>query len=238
MNELEAAAQVASGELPSPTRFGKSVLAALRVSGTGLATRTSIGETVWRDPAVWLSDDTIARCSGLPIVMDHPPSGALDTGEYADSAVGSVMHAYPADRAGFPNPDGPDLWCCARLFMDDSDIAEIADSSTSPCVVFGPNDGNQTITLPDGTECLVEASPSLLDHLAIVTKTAGSAGVWDKNDDGARGIRFDNQNGVNSMPTEEEQMQAGKARKDAEEQARKDAEGGNIDKLLKGVDLW
>jgi hypothetical protein len=67
MNETEVAAAIACGALPSPTRFGNSVLVALRVSGTGSATRPSIGgERVFRDPLIWLSEET--RASRTPEV--------------------------------------------------------------------------------------------------------------------------------------------------------------------------
>jgi colicin import membrane protein len=101
MNESEAAGAIACGAMPSPTRFGNSVLVALRISGTGAAVRPSIGETVWRDPAIWLSEATIARCAGLPVILDHPAK-SLDTEEFAARSVGAILFPYVADRARYP----------------------------------------------------------------------------------------------------------------------------------------
>ena len=224
MNETEAAAGIASGALPSPARFGNSVLVALRISGTGIATRPSIGEKVYRDPLIWLSEETRSRCAGLPVILDHPEGASLDTEEFANRSIGAILLPYVAARDGFQNDVGPDLWAVARLFLDDDQVAQIAGQSTSPCVVFSKTDGNQTIVLPDGTECLCEASPQLIDHLAIVMSGNG-AGVWDLGGENS-GIRFDSK-GKHTMT--EEEMRALSACKDAEG-------GGNIDKLLSRLD--
>jgi hypothetical protein len=209
MNELDVARSIATGELPSPQRFGDSSLVSLRISGTGAAERPSISELVWRDPAVWLSSDTLARVAGLPVVIDHPESSSLNAAEYAARSVGGILHPYVADRAGVANADGPDLWGIARLFLDPDQVAALPDMSTSPSVTFTSADGNQMITLPDGQKCLVEASPTLIDHVAIVTN---GAGVWDKGLPNS-GIRSDSEG--NPMPPEDE---------------------GNIDKILAHID--
>jgi hypothetical protein len=234
MNETEVAAAIAAGTLESPQRFGESFLVALRISGTGLSERPALGEKVFRDPLIWLAESTQARCNGLTVTLDHPGAAVLNTEEYAARAVGAIILPYVADRTGIQNATGPDLWGIARLFLDADMMGAISKQSTSPGVAFTKSDGNQRIVLDDGAECLVENSPTDINHCAIVLAGDG-AGVWDKGDDDARGIRFDN-NGDNTMTTEEEQAAADKARKDAEEQAHKDAEGGNIDKLLKGMD--
>jgi hypothetical protein len=237
MNETEVAAGIAAGLIPSPTRFGNSAMVAMRISGTGAADRPSINERVWRDPAAWLSEEALARVSGLPVVLDHPDGAALDATEYEARSVGSILFPYVAGRDGVQNGEGPDLWGVARLFVDDDMLAQISDRSTSPGVIFTKADNNQKITLSDGTECLVESSPTLIDHVAIIMSgdgAAASAGVWDKGSETERGIRFDSKENTH-MPTDEE-MAADKARKDTEEQARKDAEGGNIDKVMKHLD--
>jgi hypothetical protein len=225
MTELDTARQIASGMVGSPVRFGNSSLVALRISGTGISERPSIGEKVWRDPKAWLSDEAKARVAGLPVILDHPEGAVLNQEEYEARSAGAIIHAYIASRDGIENTDGPDLWGIARLFLDEGMVEQIASQSTSPGVVFTKQDGNQTITLPDGTVCLVESSPTLIDHLAIVMSGNG-AGVWDKGGPNS-GVRHDSERKSN-MPTEEE-MQADKARKDAEA-------AGNIDKLLSHMD--
>jgi hypothetical protein len=211
MNELATAKAIASGALPSPQRIGDSSLVSLRISGTGAAERPALGELVWRDPKIWLTSETIARCSGLSVILDHPASSSLNPAEFAARSVGSVLYPYIADRAGVENIDGPDLWGIARLFLDPDQVAALPDMSTSPSVTFTATDGNQTITLPDGQKCLAESSPSLIDHVAIVTD---GAGVWDKRGINS-GVRSDSRKGTQSMPDENEG-------------------GGNIDPLMTG----
>jgi colicin import membrane protein len=50
MTELEAAKLIAEGKLPSPYKHSNITLWAVKVTGTGMAYRTSIDEYVWRDP--------------------------------------------------------------------------------------------------------------------------------------------------------------------------------------------
>jgi colicin import membrane protein len=240
MNEAEVARAIAAGELSSPQKFGNSFLVALRISGSGLADRPALGERVFRDPKVWLSDETVARVAGLPVVLDHPEGATLDADEYAARSVGAILFGYVADRDGIENQDGPDLWGVCRAFIDDALVAAIADKSTSPGVAFKSSDGNTTITLDDGTRCLCEAAPTLIDHVAIVTHGSG-AGVWDKGLPNS-GLRFDSK-GTTDMTDEETKAAEAKereerARKDAEEKSRKDAEheGTQLDKILKHLD--
>jgi hypothetical protein len=237
MNETEVAAGIATGALESPQRFGESFLLAIRVSGTGISERPALGEKVFRDPLIWLAEDTQARCNGLTVTLDHPEAAVLNTEEYAARAVGAIVLPYVADRDGIQNAVGPDLWGVARLFIDADMIASIADQSTSPGVAFTKSDGNQRIVLDDGTECLVENSPTDINHLAIVLAGDG-AGVWDKGSEAERGIRFDDK-GTTEMPDEKTKP----AESEAEEKARADAtrkdaesEGTPLDKILKHLD--
>ena len=198
MNETETARAIASGALPSPQRIGDSSLVALRISGTGLAERPALHEMVLRDPAIWLSADTLARVAGLPVVIDHPNGSVLDATEYAARSVGAILYPYIADRNGIENTAGPDLWGIGRLFLHAEQIAALPDLSTSPSVSFSKNAGNQTITLPGGETCLCEASPTLIDHVAIVTE---GGGVWDKKLPNS-GVRADSE-GKSSMADNE-----------------------------------
>ena len=131
MNELETAREIASGALDSPQRVGNSSLVSLRVSGTGLAARPALREMVFRDPNVWLSPETLSRCAGLPIVIDHP-KGSLTPSEYEARNVGSILYPYIADRSGIQNATGPDLWGIGRLFLDPDQIAALPDLRYQP----------------------------------------------------------------------------------------------------------
>jgi hypothetical protein len=188
--ELDLARRIAAGTASSPAYLSGFALVAIRLSGTGLATRAAMGERVFRDPNVWLAPETLARVAGLPVVIDHPNRSTLNPAEYEARNVGTILFPYVADRSGIQNVIGPDLWGIARIFLDPDQIAALPDLSTSPSVSFGKNDLNQTITLDDGTRCLVEASPQLIDHVAIVTE---GGGVWDRGRPAESGIRSDSE---------------------------------------------
>jgi hypothetical protein len=90
-HELDVARSIASGDLTSPQRIGDLSLYAMRVSGTGVSYRKGLDEYVWRDPAVYLSQDMIDRCAGLPVIWEHPPKSMLNSEEFANRVVGGVM---------------------------------------------------------------------------------------------------------------------------------------------------
>jgi len=166
-NELDIARAIASGKLDSPQRIGDMSLYAMRVSGTGHSYRRGIDEYVWRDPGVYLSKDMIDRCNGLPVIWEHPQTSMLNSEEFANRVVGTVMFAYPK---------GDELWGITRIY--DKEAIEMIGAeqlSTSPAVVFSDPTVNSKTDMPDGKKMLIEGEPSLLDHLAVCAK-----GVWDK----------------------------------------------------------
>jgi 8-oxo-dGTP pyrophosphatase MutT (NUDIX family) len=166
-NELQVARMIAAGELTSPQRFENMLIFAMRMSGTGIAYRQGLDEFVHRDPAIWLSQDMIDRCSGVPLIWEHPKSSVLNSQEFANRVVGSVMFGYVKDA---------DLWCTVRVYDDEAiKMMEEDQLSTSPAVVFRDPSANKHLTLEGGEALLIEGVPSYLDHLAICTK-----GVWDK----------------------------------------------------------
>ena len=166
-NELQVARMVAAGELTSPQRFENMLIYAMRMSGTGVAYRQGLDEFVHRDPAIWLSQDMIDRCAGVPLIWEHPRGSVLNSAEFANRVIGSVMFGYVKDA---------DLWCVVRVYDEGAIKAMEADQlSTSPAVVFRDPSSNKHMTLEDGETLLVEGIPSYLDHLAVCAK-----GVWDK----------------------------------------------------------
>lgn len=167
MNELEIAEAIAAGRLPSPTVFCNAAFYALRISGTGAAWREGHDEFCWREPAIWLSDTMQTRCRGLLVTIQHPAKGMLDRESFIGSVVGAIIFSWVRDQ---------ELWGVARVL--DGDAAALLDSGafdTSPAAIFAPNT-NETVTLSDGEKLLVEGSPMLLDHLAIVPAGAWGAG--------------------------------------------------------------
>jgi len=182
--ETDVAQLMADNLIPSPQMYANIMLLAIRITGTGLAYRSSIGENVWRDPSLYLNDEFLKRCNGLMVIMDHPDSAVLTSKEFKNRAVGSIM---------LPYIKGDEVWGIAKIYDQDA-VNEICEGeiSTSPSVVFDNTAGNTTLTTENGEPLLIEGVPFLLDHIAIVTKARGSRGVWDKGGD-ATGVLLNNQ---------------------------------------------
>jgi hypothetical protein len=121
----------------------------------------------------------IKRCTGLPVVIEHPPSGQLDGTSFAERVVGVVTLPYP--RNG-------ELWGVAKIYDDAANaVLESGDCSTSPSMTFAPGDGGQVLDLGDGKRLNIEGTPARVDHLALVPDAGG---VWDRGQPG-RGVRAD-----------------------------------------------
>lgn len=164
MNELDVARAIATGDLTSPQQYQNLWLFAIRITGTGLAYRTSWGEYVWRDVSIYLNDDFLARCNGLPVIWEHPPKDILDSDEFEKRVVGSVF---------LPYIQGEDVWAIAKIHDDAAaEAMRTTQLSTSPAVVM--KEGTRMM-LESGKALLIEDHPTLLDHIAICEN-----GVWDK----------------------------------------------------------
>lgn len=184
MTELEVAELVARGELPPAYRFANSWYVPMRISGTGAAYRASLGEFVWREPHVWLSPLMQRRVLGLPLVAEHPPADTLDSAEFYTRILGILVYAFVRDES---------LWGVARLFDGELAAGLVRwageyTADTSPGVAFATGE-TQKITLDSGDVLVVENTPALLDHLAVVVTAPGQpGGVWSKGDIGNVGI--------------------------------------------------
>jgi NUDIX domain len=168
MHEMDIAKAVRDKELASPVYFGDFMLVNMRITGTGAAYRSGLDEFVWRDPSIYMNEDFVERCNGLPTILDHPDGGNLDSKEFADRAVGTIVLPYLDEQA-------KEVWGIAKIY-DDAAKQLIADGklSTSPAVVFTHDQGRK-LELKDGKHILIEGEPALLDHLALC-----DVGVWDK----------------------------------------------------------
>ena len=210
MTDYEAAEAVRDGRLPSPTKFGDFHLFALRITGTGVAFRDSIGEWAVRDKDEWLTDEFVGRCAGLPVIFGHPDKGAsLDSDQYRERAIGTIV---------LPYVQGDEVWGIAKIY--DADAAELMQTthrSTSPGVT--PPKGSQASETKDGDKILVEGLPLILDHLAVC-----ELGVWDK-DGPPSGIRLDSKESKLSKSVEEleKEIDDQKRRADAAEAELADA---------------
>ena len=167
VTELSIAKKIASGELSSPQRYANLSLFAIRVTGTGTAYRRGADEFVYRRPENYLTPEFLERCAGLAVIFEHPEKRTLNSQEFADRAIGSIMFAYIV---------GDEVWGIAKIYDDAAiEIMTSMPMSTSPAVYFHNPEVNDTIELDNGNTILIEGKPSLLDHLAIC-----EVGVWDK----------------------------------------------------------
>jgi hypothetical protein len=166
------AEQIADGTLPSPQEFSGSWYWAIRISGTGCAWRDSVGEYCWREPSLWLSPQMCARAASLPVLVDHPPKGMLNSQEFAARCVGVTVYGYVR---------GNDLWAIARILDAGANAILLAGhyEDTSPAVTFAPGTGAKIEI--DGKPLLIEPEPILCDHIALC-----SLGVWTR--DGTPGV--------------------------------------------------
>lgn len=241
LTELEVAERIRDGTVPSPVKFSNMWLVNLRITGTGLAYRAGLKEHVWRDPKLYLNEEFLRRCNGLPVITNHPDDAVLTEEDFKSRIVGSVM---------LPYIRGDEVWAVCRVYLQ-SIVEEITegDVSTSPSVVFNSTSGNVEVQEGD-TNFLIEGVPFLVDHIALVTKAHGSLGVWDKDRIPAgvevtntgeiemekeelqallQGVVNDALSGINQkidgVVTRMDSLeQRDKARADAEEQAKKEAE--------------
>lgn len=217
MNELDVARAIVAGDLVSPQKYQNVWLFALRITGTGMAYRRGLKEFVWRDSENYLTEDFLARASGLAVIWEHPQGKMLNSEEYSKRSIGAVM---------LPYFKGDEVWGITKIYNDAAATAlNNGVLSTSPGVVFSDQSVNEHRTLDDGSKLLIEGDPGLLDHLAIC-----ELGVWDKAGPptGVLNETLDQLERVDSMPTEEEK----KVLADAEK-ARADADAGQkLDKIL------
>lgn len=196
LTELELAQRIRDGTAPSPMKFSNMWLVNLRITGTGLAYRSGLKEHVWRDPKLYLNDEFLQRCNGLPVIANHPDEAILTEDDFTERIVGSVM---------LPYIRGDEVWAVCRIYIRDI-VDQIATGkvSTSPSVVFNNASGN--VEVQDGdTNFLIEGVPFLLDHIALVTEDHGSLGVWDK-DKIPTGVEVSNKTGDIDM--DEKQLEA------------------------------
>lgn len=233
MTETEVAQAIVVGELPSPQFCKNMWLFDIRITGTGTSYRSKDDEYVYRPPENYLTDEFLARCNGLAVIVDHPKAATLDSKEFSDRAVGSIL---------LPYIKGDEVWGVAKIYdKTTADLMSTEQLSTSPSVVFrNPAVENSTVTLEGGATLLIEGKPSLLDHIAIC-----EAGVWDKGGPPS-GVST---NKLQELEMNEDELKAkadaeakekeeteAKAKADAEEKAKADADGDKFNKLMTAVD--
>lgn len=166
--EYKVMEDIRYGRLSSPQKYGNCYLFDIRVTGTGLAER-STGEIAHKSPAFYLTNDFLARCNGLPVIMEHPDGKLLDSASFKEQIIGT---------SSLPYVKGDDVWTIARIY--DEDAAKLMSEnqlSTSPAVTISKS------AIKTG-DLLEEGNPTFIDHIAVC-----SAGVWDKG--APDGVRID-----------------------------------------------
>lgn len=171
LTEIQAAKQVRDGLLPSPHKFTNMWLVNLRITGTGLSYRANENEYVWRSPQTYLNPQFLERCTGVPVIIDHPDGGKLENVGTESRIVGTVM---------LPYIRGDEVWGVCRIYgkeIIDFILDDTKEISTSPSVVFCGGSGS--VDVPDvmgQDNFYIEGTPFLIDHVALVP-----LGVWDKD---------------------------------------------------------
>lgn len=204
LTEFEAAQHIRDGTLESPVQFSNMWLVNLRITGTGASYRYGLKEFVWRDPNLYLNNEFLQRCNGLPVLYDHADEAPMSEEQFKKRIVGSVM---------LPYIRGDEVWAIVRIYVKEI-VEKIVkeEASTSPAVIFGGESGC-TERAEGDSNFLIEGVPFLIDHIAVVTKDHGSLGVWDK-DGVPEGIEVTNKGDID-MDKEELQTLLSKAVSDA-----------------------
>lgn len=238
MTETDLARAMVAGEYSSPQFFRNMWLFDIRITGTATSYRSKDEEYVYRPPENYLSDEFLARCNGLPVIVDHPKKATLDSQEFKKRIVGTVM---------LPYIKGDEVWAIARIYDEaTATLMSQEQLSTSPSVVFrNPDVENTTATLDGGQTLLIEGKPCLLDHIAIC-----EVGVWDKGGppSGVSTINVQesdmNEDVKAKADAEAKEELEARAKADAEAKAKADAEEEKAkadsekwDKLMSAVDL-
>lgn len=210
MTETQVAQAMVMGEYSSPQFVRNMWLFDIRITGTGTSYRSKDDEYVYRPPENYLNDEFLARCNGLPVIVDHPEKATLNSEEFDKRVVGTVL---------LPYIKGDEVWAIARIYDEaTATLMSQEQLSTSPSVVFrNPDVENSTVTLDGGQTLLIEGKPCLLDHIAIC-----EVGVWDKGGPPS-GVSTTNVQEP-EMTEEERKAKADAEAKELEERAKADAE--------------
>jgi 8-oxo-dGTP pyrophosphatase MutT (NUDIX family) len=232
MDETQVARAIMRGDLTSPQRYENVTLFAVRITGTGTSYRKKLDEFVYRPPENYLTQEFLDRCNGLPVIILHPEGALLNSEEFGERNVGSIV---------MPYLQGDEVWGIAKIYDDAAArIMEEKQLSTSPAVFFRDPSVNDKLTLENGSKLLIEGKPSLLDHLAICEH-----GVWDKGE-GPTGVKSETREDANMADEKElekdkksDSAKTDTAKADAAkaDTSKADADAGTkLDKILACVD--
>jgi colicin import membrane protein len=117
-----------------------------------------------------------ARAASLPVLVDHPEKGTLNSPEFAARCVGLTVFGFVK---------GDELWAIARILDSGANKVLLAGAyeDTSSAVTFAPGTGARIDI--GGKALLIEPEPLLLDHVCLTAR-----GVWTR--DGPPGVETTN----------------------------------------------
>lgn len=200
-NELEIAKKIRKGELSSPQQYENVWLFDVRVTGTGVSYRESLDEYVFRDPKEFLTGEFVERCNGLPLIFGHPGNNLLNTQEFRDRSIGTIILPYISID---------EVRGIAKVLDEDAaTLMQTTHKSTSPAVVFRDEGSAQAVVMDD-KNVMIEGKPSYIDHLAICVD-----GVWDKGGNEPKGVKLGDEKMTDKVKTDEAAPEAVPAWADA-----------------------
>jgi len=154
--EYDAAIAISQGKLASPF-FVETTgywLVDMRITGTGFSYRPESDVFVYRDSDFYTSENVMAMCHGLPVIINH--------GSFDDSVIiGTVF---------YPFVQGDELRCVAKIFNKSA-----MQHMTENYVSTSPSFQSATVKF---NEVDIDLPPLSAKHLAILFN--GEIGVWDK----------------------------------------------------------
>lgn len=233
-HELDIARAMVRGELASPQYYENVALFLIRITGTGFSYRGGLKEHVYRHPDEYLTQDFLDRCQGLPVIMQHPDAKTLNTEEFRERSLGSVVVPFITNEQPQLGLPPNEVWGVGKIYdLEAAKLMAEEKLSTSPGVVFRNRNGMGKITFEDGAKLSVEDAPTLLDHIAVCPN-----GVWDKGEP-PNGIVSENATGDSTMTGKTADAAKADTDKDMKDDAAKvDATktDGEPDKVLRMLD--
>jgi hypothetical protein len=159
--ERDIILSIADGTLHGVTEYGGTWFAALKLSPVGVRWNPDGPYFEYRDKAVWLSPDMMARVIGLPLLAGMP-DGEIDSAEFTRRIVGMVAHAFAADDA---------LMSVCRICNDSALRAIQSGKFETRLTATFDSDDAAGIDINEG-RLICEPKPRYISHISLVPEGA------------------------------------------------------------------